>query len=87
MISWRQQGAAYVAAVQLKDGRTAKVVLVAGRANPRGAVVVATDSQGAAAPIPLMECLELLTPAQVIQILSKQLKAFDGGVPYLQELM
>lgn len=74
---WQRQGDALIGSIQLKDGRAARVVLVAERANPKGAVLVfAGDEQGRAVTSPLAMALPFLTPRQVVDILCGQERAF-----------
>ena len=82
MITWRKQGAAVVGAFSLADGRESKIVLVAGRDNSRGAMVVSATSGGETVePVPLSECLETLEPGSVIEVLCMQERVFgDSGL-------
>ena len=80
MVTWKKQGAAVVGAFSLADGREGKVVLVAGRDNPRGAMVVSSGGGGEAVePIPLSECLESMEPASLIEVLCMQERAFGNS--------
>ena len=69
-MEWRANGAAFIGSVNLQDGREANVVLVAGRDNPKGAMIIAPANGGS--PEPLHSYLALLTPEQVIDILCAQ---------------
>ncbi len=77
MIAWKQQGVALVGPIQLADGTNGTVVLVDAATQPKGAVIVTQDSDGATAQkVPLGECLDRFTPMQLIDILCMQERAF-----------
>ena len=56
----------------MRDGRGANAAIVGGRANPKGAVIIAVAASGAPEALPLGEALELLTPDFVVDIVCMQ---------------
>ena len=72
MIAWQKQGDAVIGVVSLRDGRGANAAIVGGRANPKGAVIIAVAASGAPEALPLGEALELLTPDFVVDIVCMQ---------------
>lgn len=83
-MNWKKQGSAVVGSVLVTDGRKATVVLVSARSNPKGAALVlpANDDRAAVATEPVANCLHLLTPKSVIDILTMQERVFgQSGLP------
>jgi len=79
LTTWQKHGAAWVAALRLVDGRSGKAVVVAGRDNPKGAMIVlppAGSAGGTVPSIPLTDAYDLLTPLQIIDVLCLQERAF-----------
>ena len=83
MMTWRTQGAAQVASAHLNDGRSANVVIVAGRENPKGVMIIAPADGGA--PEPLRAHLDALSPEQTIDILCAQERYFGTALADLNE--
>lgn len=54
-------------------------MIVAGRDNPKGAMVVLSEGGQAADPVPLPSCLDRLLPEDVVAVLSIQERAFGGS--------
>ena len=46
MLAWKRQGAAFAADLALLDGRQAKVIVVAGRENPKGVALLQPSPDG-----------------------------------------
>lgn len=82
MITWKRQGGALVGAVKTSGKRTSRIVLVAGRDNPMGAMLaVVPNGQSRPEVVPLAEALELLGPQDVIEILCMQERVYgDSGL-------
>lgn len=79
-IAWRRKGPAVVGAITLPDGRAANVVIVAPRQHPKGAALLLQGAEGA--PEAIADALPRLHPAQVIEVLCMQERAFgDRGLP------
>lgn len=76
-MNWSRQGGAVVSSVRLTDGRTAKVVLVSGRENPKGAMLVLADAGTAQNAFPINTLLNLLPPDAAADILCMQERAFN----------
>ena len=69
-----------VSVIALRDGRVGKVVLVGGRDNPRGAVMVMPgEGTAGAQAVPLNEHRGLLHPRQVVEVLCAQERAFGSS--------
>jgi hypothetical protein len=86
-VSWKRKGAAVVGALRLTDGRTASAVLVGPRQNANGAVLVISGKAGPPETVPLANCLGVLEPDQVLEILCMQERIFgDRGLPVPDEL-
>jgi len=79
VIAWKRQGAALVGSLSLTDGAKGKAVLVAGRDNPKGAMVVVSEGGQAADPVPFQNCLDRLLPEDVAALLAVQERAFGGS--------
>jgi hypothetical protein len=79
VVVWKRQGAALVGSLSFSDGARGKAVIVAGRDNPKGAMVVLSESGEAADPVPLPNCLDRLRPEDVVSLLSVQERAFGGS--------
>ena len=78
----QQQGAAWLRSIALVDGSAAKVVVVADRANPKGAQVVVAGDGGAAAAVPISQLIDRLDPTTVLDVLCFQERVFgDGRLP------
>lgn len=80
MLAWKQQGAAVVGAVTLRDGRQALCVLVGPRGQARSAVLVKRKDEP---PVPVVESAALLGPGALIEILCMQERVF-GDNPELE---
>ena len=81
MITWQRQGAAIVGAVKLASGRAGRVVIVAARDNPKGAMLIAPGAApGEMRPSPLQDDLDALEPTALIEILCMQERVF-GNAP------
>lgn len=77
MHKWKRQGGAIYGEVVLPGDVPARVVVVDGPKNPKGAVVVVVNSKGGAATTrPLSEMLDELGPRQVIDTLCLQERVF-----------
>lgn len=64
-------------ALALDDGSWGKVVLVGGRDNPQGALLVlAPEGGGPAKPAALSDCLDRLHPQDVVEALCMQERVF-----------
>ena len=79
MIRWQKQGAAWVGTLKLGDGDAANIVLLGGRDNPKGAVLVTASQGGAPDKRALGSVLDLLSPKQTIEILCMQQRAFGSS--------
>lgn len=75
MIHWKRQNEALVGEVPLCMGGQGTVVLVAGRSNPRGAVLVLTGDAGPT-PLPFPEAAEYLSAENYIDVLAAQERKF-----------
>lgn len=75
-MNWSRQGGAVVSPVRLTDGREGKVVLVAGRENPKGAIIVLADAASGSNAFPLPTLLSALQPDTTADILCMQERAF-----------
>lgn len=73
MIDWTKKGEVVVGALSLTDGRTGNAVVVGGRDNPRGVVIVAVK-EGSDEPesVSFAEASALIGPQDVIDILAIQ---------------
>jgi hypothetical protein len=78
VIHWQKQGAAWVGTLKLGDGNAANIVLLGGRDNPKGAVLVTAARGGSPEKRVLGGVLELLSPRQAIEILCMQQRAFGS---------
>lgn len=76
MLSWKQQGPAYTAAVILEGGEQASAVVVGAFGNPRGAAIVRRDASGAETMLPFPDAAALLRPADLVEIHCMQERAF-----------
>jgi hypothetical protein len=65
-----------IGTVSLLTGAWAKVVLVGDRRRPKGAMLVMASPKGAAEAKPLAECVDLLPPRTVVEILCAQERTF-----------
>lgn len=73
MIDWTKKGEAVVGTLSLSDGRTGNAVVVGGRDNPRGVVIVAVkDGSDEPESVSLTEASSLIGPQDVIDILALQ---------------
>lgn len=73
MIAWQRQGAAIVGSIVLTNGSHGKAVIVAGRDNPKGAMIVtAGAAPGQVVPRPLPESRDELPPGTLIEIICMQ---------------
>lgn len=73
MIAWKKQGEAVVGAIESVEGLDGSAVIVGGRENPRGAVLVLPPSEGAEAEsILLADSMGHLRPDQVVDIVCMQ---------------
>ncbi|GMW00434.1 MAG: hypothetical protein AMXMBFR84_15710 [Candidatus Hydrogenedentota bacterium] len=74
---WKRQGAAVTTAVILKNGAKGRVVLVAGKENPKGAVMLMSGGeQGAVVTTTLTSHYRDLTQEQLVAILCMQERVF-----------
>ncbi len=76
MIHWQKQGAAWIGTLKLGSGNAANIVLMGGRDNPKGAVLVTATQGGPPEKRPLGGILDLLSPRQTIEVLCMQQRAF-----------
>jgi hypothetical protein len=82
VLTWKLQGPAYAADLRLSDGRAAKGVVVAGRDNPRGMVVLVPAADGAPETLLLDQAMVRLAPGDLIELLLMQERAFGAsGLP------
>ena len=73
MIDWTKKGEEVVGALSLTDGRTGNAVVVGGRDNPRGVVIVAMkDGSDEPESVSFADALALIGPQDVIDILAIQ---------------
>ncbi|MCH7908948.1 MAG: hypothetical protein IIB38_04960 [Candidatus Hydrogenedentes bacterium] len=73
MIDWTKKGEAVVGALSLADGCTGNAVVVGGRDNPRGAVIVfAKEGSDKPESVSLAEASVLIGPQDIIDILAIQ---------------
>ncbi len=72
MINWQKQGDAVIGAMSLRDGRGANAAIVGGRANPKGAVIIAASASGAPEALPLGDAMDMLSPGSVVDIVCMQ---------------
>jgi hypothetical protein len=80
LISWTKQGNAIVGSVHLLSGAQAQVALVAGRENPKGAVIIQPKADGSGAEsVALSTCLDALAPETVIDIICAQERAYGDS--------
>jgi len=75
-MDWSRQGGAVVSPARLIDGRAARVVLVANRTNPKGAMIVLADSATAQNAFPLSSALDSIHPNDAVDILCMQERIF-----------
>jgi hypothetical protein len=80
-MNWNLQGSAVVGSLDLSDGRTATVVLVGARSNPKGAaLVVSSEGEDASvATVPVSDCLHLLSAKQVVDVFAMQERVFGNN--------
>ena len=83
MLEWIRQGAAVLAPIQLTTGQHAKVVVVGGRENQKGAVLVLmNDGIPATETRPLENYIDTVPPAALAEILCMQERLFgQAGLP------
>lgn len=80
MTRWVKQGPAVIATLSFLDGSRGRIVLMAGRDNPKGAMLVVSPLEGGPVKtLPLAQGLHLLTPDQTVDILCAQERAFGSG--------
>lgn len=73
MIDWTKKGEAVVGTLSLTDGRTGNAVVIGGRDNPRGVVIVAVkDGSDEPESVSLTEATALIGPQDVVDILAIQ---------------
>ena len=75
-MNWSRQGGAVVSPVRLTDGREGKVVLVAGRENPKGAMIVLAYAAADSNVFALHTLFSALPPNWTADILCMQERAF-----------
>jgi len=80
-MDWSRQGGAVVRQIRLTDGCTGRVALVAGRDNPKGAIIIVANEH-APVPAPLNTMLDVLQSADAIEIMCMQERVFgNSGLP------
>ncbi len=80
-MDWTRQGGAVIASLDLVDGSAAKIVLIAPRSSPKGAVLVLSCNGGPDKPTPLSQVLGKVSPRQATEILCMQERLFgDSGL-------
>jgi len=77
-MDWSQQGGAVVSPARLTDGRTARIVLVADRTNPKGAMLLFADKSAGQSASSFSEMLDAFHPNDVADILCMQERAFGS---------
>jgi hypothetical protein len=81
-MDWSRQGGAVVSSIRLTDGRAGRVALVAGRENPKGAMVIIATDQATPVPVPLTSLLDSIHPAAAAEIMCMQERVFgQSGLP------
>ena len=86
-MDWKQQGKAVVGALSLPDGRTGRIVLMAPRSNPKGAVVVLPiEGSNEVESLPMSDHIDSLEPKVVMEILCMQERIF-GPTPLPKPLL
>lgn len=82
MITWKQQRAAVVGALELADGRRASVALVGPRINPKGAaIIVKAAESGSVDTVPLADAIQILSLEQIVDIICMQERIYgDSGL-------
>ena len=81
MIAWQRQGGAVVGSVTLANGKGGRAVIVGGRDNPKGALLIAPGLvEVEMRPVPLREHLDALPAPQLIEVLCMQERVF-GEAP------
>jgi hypothetical protein len=81
-MDWSRHGGAVVSPIRLTDGCAGRVALVAGRDNPKGAMVIVANDQAAPVPAPLTSLLDSIQPADAVEILCMQERVFgSSGLP------
>ncbi len=75
-MDWSRQGGAVVSLARLVDGRAARIVLVAGRENPKGAMLILADASTAQNAFPVSKMLDAMTPFDAADILCMQERIF-----------
>ena len=76
-MDWKRQGKAIVGGIALTDGRTGRVVLVADRTNPKGAMIILPGaSPDDLETTPLFDHIAALDPRQLTDILIMQERVF-----------
>ena len=82
MLSWKQQGPAFIAAVVLDGGETATVAVLADAANVAGIALIRKGEDGAPVTQQLPDAMPLLRPADLVEIYCMQERAFGNrGLP------
>jgi hypothetical protein len=87
-MDWKRQGAGFVSAILLRDGREGRAVLVGSRDNPKGAMLVLPgEGSGDAQAIEFSDAVHLLLPRDVVELLCAQERAFGAsGLSPLEQL-
>ena len=75
-MDWSRQGGAVISPARLTDGRAVRVVLVADRANPKGAMLIISDASTAQNAFPLSKMLDAVHPNDAVDILCMQERIF-----------
>ncbi|MCC6696452.1 MAG: hypothetical protein IT365_12545 [Candidatus Hydrogenedentes bacterium] len=79
-MEWKRHGAGLVSGIELSDGRTGKVVLIGGRDNPKGAMLVLpSEGEESAKAFPIAEVAGVFHPSQLVEVLCAQERAFGGS--------
>lgn len=83
MIEWKKQGEAVVGGVPLLGGMIGNAVIVGGRNNPKGAVLIVPGEDGGdAETITLNDGYAVLGPGELIEILGMQERLHgSSGLP------
>lgn len=78
MLTWKAQGPAFASDARLKDGRAAKLVLVADYTNPNGAVLLVPQADGTMETLPLATAADQLSAGDLIETTLMQVRAFGA---------
>lgn len=78
MLTWKAQGPAFATDLHLKDGRTAKLVLVAASDNPNGAILLIPQADGTMQTVPFASAADSIAPGDVIEATLMQVRAFGN---------